>query len=61
MYGLEVSSFGWGLGIFLWVCRGWVFFGCARAVPGDVVLTQALSRYGKLVSSIKKLAAFPLY
>ncbi len=30
------------------------------AVPGDVVLTQALSRYGKLVSSIKKLAAFPL-
>ncbi len=25
------------------------------AVPGDVVLTQALSRYGKLVSSIKKI------
>ncbi len=34
-----------------------MFFGCARnmAVPGDVVLTQALSRYGKLVSSIKKI------
>ncbi len=46
MYGLEVSSLVGGLGIFLWVCRGWVFFGCARnmAVPGDVVLTQALSR-----------------
>ncbi len=49
MYGLEVSSLVGGLGIFLWVCRGGCFLVCENmAVPGDVVLTQALLSLWKI-------------